>query len=60
MVVKMRQTSINKAKKEIWINLQALVGDPDYWETTILDDNWNEAAFDKALTSIFWQIEKKL
>jgi len=56
----MKQKSINKAKKEIWINLQALVGDPDYWDTTILDDNWNETAFDKALTSIFWQIEKKL
>ena len=56
----MRQTSINKAKKEIWINLQALVGDPDYWETTIEDDNWSPKAFEKALDSVFWQLEKRL
>jgi len=56
----MKQKSINKAKKDIWLNLQALVGDPEFWESTIIDDDWNQIAFDKALTSIFWQIEKKL
>ena len=55
-----KEKSINKAKKEIWTNLQALVGDPDYWETTIEEDNWSPTAFDKALTSVFNQIERKL
>lgn len=55
-----KQTSINKAKKQIWLHLQALVGDPEFWESTIIDDDWNQTAFDKALTSVFWQLEKKL
>jgi len=56
----MRQTSINKAKKLIWVHLQALVGDPEFWESTIIDENWSQTAFDKALTSVYWQLEKKV
>jgi len=56
----MRQTSINKAKKEIWIGLQDVIGDTDYWEPTIEEGNWSPTAFDKALTSVFNQIERKL
>ena len=52
--------SINEAKKEIWLNLQALVGDSDYWESTIEDMKFNEVSFKKALESIFWQMEKKI
>jgi len=60
MVVKMRQTSINKAKKHIWQDLQGLVGDLDFWEQTIEDDNWSPKAFEKALDSVFDQLEKKV
>jgi len=56
----MRQTSINKAKKEIWLRLQAYTADMELWESDIIEDNWSPIAFDKALTSIFNQIERKL
>jgi len=56
----MRQTSINKAKKEIWEDLQAFVGDIERWEQTIEDGNWSPTAFKKALNSIYNQIERKL
>jgi hypothetical protein len=56
----MRQTSINKAKKEIWRDLQGLVGDLDFWEQTIEDDNWSHKTFEKALDSVFSQLERKL
>jgi len=56
----MRQTSINKAKKEIWTSLRGLVGDPDYWEPTIEEDNWSSKAFEKALDSVYNQISRKL
>jgi len=54
------RNSVNQAKKEIWLDLQAHVGDPERWESSIEDGNWNPEAFDKALTSIFWQLEKKV
>ena len=54
------RNSVNEAKKEIWLRLQAYVGDPDIWESEIIDYDWNPKAFDKALTSIFNQIERKL
>jgi len=56
----MRQTSINKAKKEIWLRLQAYTTDESMWESEIEDNNWSWVAFDKALTSVFNQIERKL
>jgi len=56
----MKEKSINKAKKEIWLNLQALVGDDDFWVTTIDDLNFNEISFKKALNSIWWQLEGKV
>jgi len=56
----MKEKSINKAKKEIWLNLQALVGDPDYWESTIDDMDFNKISFEKALNSIWWQLEGKV
>jgi len=56
----MRRTSVNEAKKEIWLRLQAYVGDPGMWESEITEENWKPAAFEKALTSIFYQLEKKL
>ena len=55
-----KQTSINRAKKEIWQRLQSLVGDPEFWESTIIDCDWDQTAFDKALNSVYWQLEKKL
>ena len=55
----MSNKSINEAKKEIWSSLQCLVGDTDYWESTIEDMDFNQISFEKALTSIFWQLEKK-
>jgi len=55
-----KQISINKAKNEIWRNLQALVGDLDYWEQTIELDNWSPKAFEKALDSVYNQLEKKV
>jgi len=60
MVVKMRQTSINKAKKLIWSDLRALVGDLDYWEQTIEIEEWSPKAFEKALDSVFNQISRRL
>ena len=60
MVVKMRQTSINKAKKLIWSDLRALVGDLDYWEQTIEIEEWSPKAFEKALDSVFNQISSRL
>jgi len=56
----MKRSSVNAAKKEIWLRLQAYVGDPEIWETEITEENWKPAAFEKALTSIFNQLEKKL
>ena len=52
--------SVNQAKKEIWQRLQSLVGDPDFWDSTIEDMDFNEVSFEKALNSIYWQLEKKL
>jgi len=56
----MQQKSINKAKKLIWSDLQSLVGDPEFWESTIELDNWDETVFEKALSDIFDQLEKKV
>ena len=56
----MKEKSINKAKKDIWLSLQAYTQDMDLWDTDIELDNWDEKVFKKALDSIFWQIEKKL
>jgi len=56
----MKQTSITKAKKDIWLRLQAYVGDDDLWESEIIDENWNPTAFEKARHSIFEQLERKL
>jgi len=56
----MRQTSINKAKKLIWQDLQGLVGDLDFWVQTIDDGDWSPEAFGKALVSVYWQLEKKV
>jgi len=56
----MEQKSINKAKKEIWLSLQASTQDDELWDTDIEIDNWNRKVFKKALDSIFWQIERKL
>jgi len=56
----MRQTSINKAKKEIWLRLRAYTADMELWESDIIADNWSSKAFEKALDSIFNQISRKL
>ena len=54
------RNSVNEAKKLIWLRLQAYASDDDLWESDIIEDNWNPKAFDKALTSIVNQIERKL
>jgi len=56
----MKKTSIREAKKLIWLRLQAYTADDSMWESEIEDDNWSPTAFDKALTSIFNQLERKL
>jgi len=58
--MKPHQTSIRDAKKLIWLRLQAYASDDDLWEEEIHEDNWSPTAFDKALTSIVEQIERKL
>ena len=50
--------SVNKAKKEIWLRLQAYVGDDDLWESMVTDDNFHPVAIEKARWSIFDQLEK--
>ena len=54
------KTSINEAKKAIWLRLQSYVSDPDMWESEIEEENWDPDVFDNALTLIFLQLENKL
>ena len=54
------RNSVNEAKKGIWLHLQALVGDDEFWESTIIDEDWNTTAFEKARWAIFDQLERKL
>jgi len=56
----MQNKNINEAKKLIWNDLQALVGDPEFWESTIEDGDWDITAFSKALDSVYNQLEKKV
>ena len=52
--------SVNDAKKEIWLMLQASVGDPDLWDDFTFTDNLHPDAVAKARNTIFNQIERKL
>jgi len=56
----MKEKSINKAKKDIWLSLQAYTQDDEIWETDIELSNFDKKVFKKALDTIFWQIERKL
>ena len=50
--------SVNDAKKEIWLMLQASVGDPDLWDDLTFTDNLHPDAVAKARNTIFNQIER--
>ena len=52
--------SVNDAKKEIWLMLQASVGDPDLSDHLTYTDNLHPDAVTKARNAIFNQIERKL
>ena len=52
--------SVNEAKKAIWLQLQAYVGDDELWGDLTFMDDLHPDSVNKARQSIVDQLERKL
>jgi len=52
--------SVNRAKKAIWLMLQAYTNDDELWDDLTFDDDFHPDTVIKARQSIIDQLERKL